>query len=333
MSLFKLGEKDADGRQKRVEHTGRYLRASRTGGIALRGQVKAAGINLTGNTSHGVRVSTRLAKNTQVAMQNGRFVLRGRYGSDAAKFNLSKSGVTVSSKTDVGTFNWVKPGRSSFKWGGIQLRGHNAAYLNAAYMAVKLALEAIQFAFKLAWRIGEWIVRVVGYCTVQYQLAQEAKARLNLSVESAQATGQTILNTHAVDLNDWDTGDLLAAMIFTLTVLGRGDDQLDAERSGITADSQALAARYIENIQRTGEQVKAWLGQSAAHRDPAAICGVMVVLTVAWAARVSDDERSQAIFLLDDACLQHGPRTLLQEELIDLLPAALGVELETASTA
>ena len=36
MALFKFGEKDADGRQKRIEHTGQYLRASRTGGVALR---------------------------------------------------------------------------------------------------------------------------------------------------------------------------------------------------------------------------------------------------------------------------------------------------------
>ena len=328
MALFKFGEKDADGRQKRIEHTGQYLRASRTGGVALRGQVKAAGINLTGNTRHGVRVSTRLAKNTQVAMQNGRFVLRGRYGSDAAKVNLSKSGVTVSSKTDVGTFNWVKPGRSSFKWGGVQLRGRNAAYLTGAYMAAKLAFEAVKFLLISVWRIVEWLIRAVGYGYLQYRLAQEAKARLNLSLDQAQAAGAAVLNKHSVDLDEWETGDLLAAMIFTLIVLGRGENRLDTQRAGITADTPALQARYIDDIKRTGEQVKSWLGDNAARRDPAALCGVMVSLTHAWALRVSEDERKKVIFVLDDACLQLGPRTLLQEDMVDLLPEALGIELE-----
>ena len=112
MTTFRVGEKDRDGRQKRIDYSGRYLRASRTGGVALRAHVKAAGINLTGNTSHGFRLSTRLAKNTQVAMQNGRFVLRGRYGPDIAKVNLSKSGVSVSSKVGLGTINWMRPGAS-----------------------------------------------------------------------------------------------------------------------------------------------------------------------------------------------------------------------------
>jgi len=126
VGLFNIGDTDRDGRQKRIEHGGRYLRASRTGGVSLRAQTKVAGVNVTGNTSHGARISTRLAKNTQVAFQNGRFVLRGRYGSDAAKLNLSKSGVTVSTKTPVGTLNWIKPKRSSFTMAGIQLRGEKA---------------------------------------------------------------------------------------------------------------------------------------------------------------------------------------------------------------
>lgn len=119
--------------QKRIEHTRRYLRASRTGGLSLRAQTRAAGVNPTGNTRHGACVSTRLAKNTQIAFLNGRFILRGRYGSDAAKFNLSKSGVTVSTKTPIGSFTWIRPGRSSSKIAGIQLRGHKAAAIQGIF--------------------------------------------------------------------------------------------------------------------------------------------------------------------------------------------------------
>ena len=106
-------KRDADGRLTRFEYRGKHLRVSRTGGISLRAQGKAAGLNLTVNSQHGMRVSTRVARGTNVAFQNGRFILRGRYGKGPTKLNLSKSGVSVSSKTSVGTFNWFKPRYSS----------------------------------------------------------------------------------------------------------------------------------------------------------------------------------------------------------------------------
>ena len=128
MGLFNLGKKDEYGKQRRIEHRGRHLRASRTGGMALRAQAKAAGVNVTANTSTGFRVSGTPMKNTQVALQNGRFVLRGRYGSGPTKLNVSKTGATVSTRNELGSFNWIKPNRSSAKVAGIQVRGKNAAY-------------------------------------------------------------------------------------------------------------------------------------------------------------------------------------------------------------
>ena len=83
-----LGKKDRDGRQVRIEHRGRNLRASRTGGVALRQEVRAGRIGLTANTAKGLRLSSALGPGTQVAMQNGRFVLRGVYGSGPLKFNI-----------------------------------------------------------------------------------------------------------------------------------------------------------------------------------------------------------------------------------------------------
>ena len=60
---------DSEGRLKRFEYRGKYLRASRTGGTSLRAQAKAAGLNFTVNSKHGVRVSTRVAKGTNVGIQ------------------------------------------------------------------------------------------------------------------------------------------------------------------------------------------------------------------------------------------------------------------------
>ncbi len=65
---------------KRIEYRGDYLRASRTGGVALRGHVKAGRIGVTANTAHGVRGSARITKGTYLALQNGQFRFVGRYG-------------------------------------------------------------------------------------------------------------------------------------------------------------------------------------------------------------------------------------------------------------
>jgi len=169
-------EKGADGRLKRIEYRGKYLRASRTGGVALRAQTKAAGVNLTANTNRGTRVSTRIAKGTQAAFQNGRFVLRGRYGEGPAKLNLSKSGVSVSSKTEVGTVNWFKPRYSSVKIGGVQVRGKKAVYLHliagllqvAAYLLLFLAQAAVLLIQFLYWVLVQ-TVRAARAAVARYQ--------------------------------------------------------------------------------------------------------------------------------------------------------------------
>lgn len=193
MGFLKLGEEDRDGRQKRIEHTGKYLRASRTGGVSLRAHTRVSGVNVTGNTRHGVRVSTRLAKNTQMAFQNGRFILRGRYGSDAAKLNLSKSGVSVSSKTPVGAFNWVRPGRSSFKMAGVHVRGHKAAYMQAVYLLfamVAALIRVVVHAVGLAFRGVGWGVQAI---VARREQARQDQERLGLTASEVAGEGGSIL--------------------------------------------------------------------------------------------------------------------------------------------
>ena len=151
--IFKKSK--SDNRLKRIEYRGKYLRASRTGGVALRAQGKAAGINFTVNSKHGTRVSKRIAKGTNVGFQNGRFVLRGRYGKGPTKLNLSKSGVSVSSKTSVGTINWFKPKYSSAKIGGIQFRGDNALIIQG----VVALFQIFYFFMTLTFKIGFWLLK------------------------------------------------------------------------------------------------------------------------------------------------------------------------------
>jgi hypothetical protein len=142
-----LGKKDDDGKQVRIEHRGKYTRASRTGGVAVRAEEKVGPVNLTANSSKGLRASSRVANGTRMALQNGRFQLIGRWRAGPLGFNLSKTGVSASVKNKAGTFNFLKPQYSSFKFAGVQLRGKKAAQLQVIYMlfiaaVVLLALMA-----------------------------------------------------------------------------------------------------------------------------------------------------------------------------------------------
>ena len=147
--MIGLGKKDEDGKQVRIEHRGKYTRASRTGGVAVRAEEKLGPVNLTANSSKGLRASTRIANGTRVALQNGRFQLIGRWRSGPLGFNLSKTGVSASVKNKAGTFNFLKPQYSSFKLGGIQLRGRKAAELQMIYMLIMAAVFAVIFGAKL----------------------------------------------------------------------------------------------------------------------------------------------------------------------------------------
>lgn len=153
--MFGFGRKDRQGRQVRLEHRGRNLRASRTGGLAARAGTRAGPVNATINSAHGLRLSTRLAKGTHVAMQRGRFRLQGRWNAGPLGFNLSKSGVSASLRTQTGTFNFLKPRYSSFKFAGIQVRGKNAAYLQAATLfatgLIMLTVVLVRAAIFAGW--------------------------------------------------------------------------------------------------------------------------------------------------------------------------------------
>jgi hypothetical protein len=147
--VFGLGKKDQDGKQVRIEHRGTHTRASRTGGVAIRAEKKFGPANLTANSSKGLRASTRIANGTRVALQNGRFQLIGRWRAGPLGFNLSKTGASASVKNGAGTFNFLKPQYSSFKFAGVQLRGKKAAQLQLIYFSIMAAALLLGFGLRL----------------------------------------------------------------------------------------------------------------------------------------------------------------------------------------
>lgn len=147
--MLGLGKKDEDCKQVRIEHRGKYTRVSRTGGVAVRAEQKVGPINLTANSSKGLRASTRIASGTRGALQNGRVQLIGRWRAGPLGFNLSKTGVSASVKNRAGTFNFLKPQYSSLKFVGVQLRGRKAAQLQLIYMLIMAAAVLAVFGARL----------------------------------------------------------------------------------------------------------------------------------------------------------------------------------------
>lgn len=96
---------------------------------------------VTVNSSRGVRLAKSWG-GVQTAFQNSRFILRGRWSSKTGtNVNLSKSGLSLSQKTNFGTLNISHPGRSSASILGVNFRGRKAAQTVAV-------LTVMEFLFK-----------------------------------------------------------------------------------------------------------------------------------------------------------------------------------------
>jgi len=127
MTAESIFERDENGRTKTIGYRGKNVRVSRTGGVGLRQTQKAGIFTFTGSTSEGFRATVNAGKGTQISTQNGRAIIRGRYKvGERSNLNLSKSGLSLSTKMPSGTVNWLKPGRSSATVAGVTIRGTKA---------------------------------------------------------------------------------------------------------------------------------------------------------------------------------------------------------------
>jgi len=300
--MFGIGEKDSDGRQKRIEHRGRHLRISRTGGVAVREQIRVAGVNITANSKHGARVSTRITKGTNAGFQNGNFRLRGRYGKGPTKLNMSKSGFSVSTKNALGTFNWMKPNRSSVKFGGVQIRGKNAAAIQMVYAIFALAAFVVQAAVVLIVFLAQmlwvalqlialflcWLLPILWDGCVRIGQGSVAavhghkRSKLMPVAETLASDPKTSTMTQP---------DLENALANIITAGGRGkplDPPLNQIMEAIDSETAADRVRTL------------LLAVATAHRQKA------------------DESALVPLYLrIDDQCVQDGGRTRLQELLLE----------------
>ena len=309
--MFNIGKKDERGRQKRIEHRGKYLRASRTGGVSLRAQTKAAGLTVTGNTKHGVRVSTRIAKGTNVALQNGQLRLKGRYGKGPTKLNLSKSGVSVSSKNALGTFNWSNPNRSSAKIAGVQMRGKKAANLQMLYLLFMLLANLIKFSVMLLVWLFQGLY-ILGRAI--WIAAGRASVALTEFVRTSRAKRLAKIGEKQIDNADLNSQFATAptvkgALLYTVTAWGRG---LSAEDIAAN-ESAAHAPPGVPDP----HAVDALIDPGKPRHEAEQMRQVVAALAGRYAALVSREEIGETFLQLDEAARNEGVMTKLQEKLID----------------
>ncbi|AGY91182.1 hypothetical protein SPICUR_00785 [Spiribacter curvatus] len=261
-------------------------------------------------------------------MQNGRFVLRGRYGPDVAKVNLSKSGVSVSSKVGLGTINWLRPGASSAKFAGVQFRGQKAAAANGIYLAL-MGLASLTRGF---FRLAAWGIRLMAsalqWAVGRWQQARQARERIEVDTGTAAAAGEAVLGAYSIVPSAEPVRDLFAALVYLTAVMGRGDRALDAAVADAHVPDNPFTAVLVADVNAAGRVLEHALADRPAAEDPAAILGVIHHLAGAFAERVDEATRTEAVFAIDDAGLALGPRTILQDALLDRLIESLGVELQ-----
>ncbi len=330
MGLFGIGETDAEGRQKRIEHRGRYLRASRTGGVALRAQTRVVGVNATANTSQGVRFSTSLTRGTQVALQNGRFVLRGRYGPDAAKLNLSKSGVSVSTKTPVGALNWFRPGKSSFKLAGVQVRGQKAVYLHLLYLPVlafQLMVALLRLLFAVVARLAGPLASLAKKGYAAWLSRRAAAERPAISDGEVAAAAESAVESLGLNPDAEPKRDLFAALLFLVVARGPGEHAVDAEALGLGSPDAPGHYALVHDAEVAGQQLAPWLDGLGERWEPVGLAGLARALAAALQHRLDTAGCGEAFYALDEACLAAGPRTYLQEAMLEHVAVGLGLEL------
>ena len=326
MGFLNIFQKDSEGKQKRIEHRGKYARLSRTGGVSLRKQATVAGVSVTANTMQGVRVSKNIAKNTRIAMQNGRFVLQGHYDSGPARLHISKTGATVSSRNALGAFNWVKPNRSSVKIAGIQLRGKNAAGIQVVYMLFSAVFTSIKF-------LGQALIQAFALTMAIPSGFNALKQRVNDAQFARRLIKARVLLQPSI--SNWQSTELLAAVLLILAGWGRGMRAEDAAHHIAQylqqqPDNLLLLQTTLPILHSSAqqlEQLRAGYEHKAAG-DPRVM---MALLTQQLAGIISPEDTAEALLSVDELALALGARTVFQDELVQIFAEFAGLQFTALS--
>ena len=317
--------KDSDGRLKRIEYRSKHLRASRTGGVSIRAQGRSAGINYTLNSKHGARVSTRIAKGTNVGLQNGRFILRGRYGTGATKLNISKTGFSVSTKTDIGTLNLLKPNYSSAKIGGVQVRGKNALIIHTIYTVFQL----FSFIITTSYNLLLWVVKILFkvFSFLRIKIQNDLITRRSLKLLELEKKWDEKIYLQPIEI-------IICALFYIILNLAKGEKNNSKSLINYIdgfEDQKELAPLIKKITQSKFEQcvelISTSLGKESNNLTH------LELFFGALAGSLMNKLESNTILAvfwgLDYSIIKVGTRNHLQEKLLVVFAEACGIETET----
>jgi hypothetical protein len=273
-----------------------------------------------------------VAKGTQVAMQNGRFVLRGRYGKGPNKLNLSKTGVTVSTKNKLGTFNWIKPNRSSAKLMGVQVRGKKAAQLQMAYGVAMLIYHSMLFAANVLIFVvnlavyllkASWagLVMLTGFLQ-SLPARHEQRQRQQQTRQLAQRITQ--LNQRIYEqIGQWSPVQLQAALLWIILAWARGESDLSAITENLetlkTDEKAAIlhpALTVIDQVYDATNALTKTFDTENPLQDELALAGL---LAQQLKEHMTNEQLIEWLLTLDEQLVTHTGITPLQQQLIDVL--------------
>ncbi len=340
MGFLNIGRKDERGRQRRIEHRGKHLRASRTGGVALRAQARAAGVSLTANTAQGFRVSATPLKGTQVGFQNGRFILRGRYGSGPTKLNVAKTGLSVSTRNGLGTFNWLKPKRSSAKILGVQVRGEKAAYLQAVYGVFAVALMAVRLAIRLAAGALRLLLAGAGLLYRLVRAVPEIGRLWRRWRRNARLAERVDALERAIgaEVDALGPETLTAALALIVAAWGRGEPPRAAlatlQRLLETAGPFPALPQATGVLEAAADALERCRSAAAAEaHEQDADLAVLGLLARRAEAQLPADQLPEVLLEADELALAQGGRTARQARMLEVLGDFAGLRLQVAEPA
>ena len=312
----------------RIEHRGKHLRASRTGSVALREQIRAGGLNLTVNTRQGARVSMTPARNTQVGFQNSRFVLRGRYGEGPAKLNLSKSGVSLSAKMGLGTINITNPSRSSAKIAGIQMRGQKAAAITAVAALIqmlavimKVAITAIVYLILGARNLGLWLYETTSALIARHRFKGQQARRAARTRQLEDTVAKWVRSNGGLDL----TAETSLTAIKRLLAQAGGDqnsNQGEKSASQDHCDGGDELQQLVDQLSLVDDP------DISKNPDTAELPAVKTaILATHYRESAMSSDLTEVFYELDEMTLEKPPRTVGQELMLEDIADLFGLRL------
>ena len=136
--MYSMSNKNSQQEWK-PKYSGKYER------VAVTKTCKKEVVGHPLNTKQGLRLHTRLCQGARTGLQNRIFQCIGSYHNGPFNCNISKSGVSNALQNKKRSYNLFKPNDASFKFGGIELRGKNAATFQLLYLFVMLCVHRINF--------------------------------------------------------------------------------------------------------------------------------------------------------------------------------------------